>query len=134
MSPRQRSAEPHQAETGHAALPPAPTPTGPAPALPVPATSALATQATPGWDGLIAGWLASHKSYPEAARDHGEEGTVTVRFTVAPDGRVLGVEIVRGSGSDVLDQAARSLLGGARVPPPQVTETRTVRLRYHLEQ
>ncbi len=94
---------------------------------------AFAAQPSPGWDGLIAAWLALHKSYPEAARSRGEEGEVVVRFTVAPDGHVLGVEIVRSSGSALLDDAARALLAGARVPPPQVPETRTVRLRYHLE-
>jgi len=73
------------------------------------------------------------KTYPDAARSRGEEGEVTVRFTVAPDGRVLGVEVVRGSGSASLGDAVRTLLGGARVPPPQVPEVRTVRLRYHLE-
>jgi TonB family protein len=56
-----------------------------------------------------------------------------VRFTVAPDGRVLGVEIVRGSGSAPLDDAVRALLADARVPPPQAQVTRTVRLRYRLE-
>jgi periplasmic protein TonB len=114
--------------------PSAPEPTGPA-SRPPAATSAPAptVQPAPGWDSLIAAWLALHKSYPEAARSRGEEGEVVVRFTVAPDGRVLGVEIVRGSGSAPLDDAARTLLAGARVPPPRAQVTRTVRLRYRLE-
>ncbi len=135
VSPQPRRPRLHPAEAGRAALPSASAPAGPAPGPSAPTASAPtpAAQPTPGWDGLIAAWLASHKSYPEAARSRGEEGEVTVRFTVASDGRVLGVEIVRGSGSAALDDAARTLLGGARVPSPQVPETRTVRLRYHLE-
>ena len=67
------------------------------------------------------------------ARSRDEEGTATVRFTVAPDGHVLDAEVVRSSGSAALDDAATALLSGARVPPPQAMVTRTVRLRYRLE-
>ena len=124
--------EPRLTEAEQSALPSTPEPALSA-LRPPAAASAPAAQPSPGWDGLIAAWLAAHKSYPEAARSRGEEGEVTVRFTVAPDGRVLDVEVVRGSGSAVLDDVARALLAGARVPPPQAPVTRTVRLRYRLE-
>jgi protein TonB len=81
----------------------------------------------------MAAWLTAHKRYPEQARRRGEEGQVAVRFTVAADGRVIAAEIVRGSGSDLLDRATSDLLSGARLPPPGTEVTRTVRIRYRLE-
>ncbi len=58
---------------------------------------------------------------------------MTLRFTVGPDGRVLEVAVVGGSGIRALDDAAAALLRNATLPPPRLQLTRTVRLRYHLE-
>jgi protein TonB len=46
-------------------------------------------------------------SYPEAAARMGEEGDVTVRLYVNPSGSVSRVEVVRSSGHDFFDSAAR---------------------------
>jgi protein TonB len=61
-----------------------------------------------------------------------------VHFTVERDGRVRDVAIVRGSGSDLLDQAALAVLQEARLPPfpadmtlPQLSMT--VPIHYRLE-
>jgi len=61
-----------------------------------------------------------------------------VRFTVGRDGQVLDAQVVRGSGSDLLDQAALAMFRGGRTPPfpadmvqPQVTTT--VAIRYRLQ-
>jgi TonB family protein len=127
-----------------AARPPAAKPTapppGPAATAPAePATSGAPTApqspspAVAGWNTLFSAWLAARKTYPEAARQHGEQGSVTLRFRVAVDGTVLEVALVTGSGSPVLDEAARALLRGAKLPPPQVEISRTVRLRYRLD-
>jgi periplasmic protein TonB len=93
---------------------------------------------SPSWQGQLSAWLQAHKSYPEPAREQGEEGTASVRFTVARDGRVLAVSLVQGSGSGLLDAAALALLRDARVPPfpdamPQAQVTVTVAIRYTLE-
>ena len=56
-----------------------------------------------------------------------------MRFRVAGDGTVLEVALVTGSGSPVLDEAARALLRDAKLPPPQAEISRTVRLRYRLD-
>ncbi len=61
-------------------------------------------------------WLAAHKSYPEAARRRGEEGSVALRFTVERSGRVTEVSVVRGSGSSILDAAAEAMLRNATLP------------------
>lgn len=71
----------------------------------------------PGWQAALDSWLAARKRYPERARQRGDEGTVGVRFTVDPTGRVLDVAIPRSSGSILLDNAARDMLAGQRVPP-----------------
>jgi protein TonB len=113
-------------------------PSAPAPATDeahpsAPAPPVEAAQPTPGWDGLMAAWLAAHRHYPDAARRDNAEGDVTVRFTVAPDGHVLSVAIVHGSGSDRLDEAARALLDAANLPAPRVPRSVTVRIRYRLD-
>ncbi len=84
-------------------------------------------------------WLAARKSYPERARLRGDEGTVGVRFTVDAAGRVLEVAVVHSSGSTLLDDAAREMLAGQRVPPfpPSMTIAQMVvpvNIRFQLEQ
>ena len=84
----------------------------------------------PGWNALLAAWLAANRRYPDEARRRGEEGEVTVRFTVAPDGRVSEAAMVKGSGFAALDAAALRLLQGATLPAPGVEATRMVRIRF----
>jgi protein TonB len=86
----------------------------------------------PGWNALLAAWLAAHRRYPEEARKRSEEGDVTVRFTVAGDGHVSDVAVVKGSGFGALDASALSMLQGATLPVPGVEATRTVRIRFRL--
>ena len=62
-----------------------------------------------------------------------------MRFTVGRDGQVLDAQVVRGSGSDLLDQAALSMLRGGRAPPfptdmAQAQVTTTVSVRYLLQE
>jgi protein TonB len=72
------------------------------------------------------------------ARRLGREGTVIVRITVDPDGHVLDVTLVQGSGTDSLDQAAEALVRNAQLPPfpPDMKlprQTVTLPIRYRLE-
>ena len=147
--------------------PPQPPPPRPAPARPVrPATAAAparpgpaeaigssgaasdtqapappraAPRISPSWNAAVVAWLHRNKSYPHAARLRGEEGAAHVRFTVARDGRVLGVEVTRPTGSATLDDALRRLLTGATVPPfpedmPHAEVTVQVQIQYSLRQ
>lgn len=62
-----------------------------------------------------------------------------VRFSVARDGHVLEVTLVRSSGSPTLDEAAQATFRNARMPPfttdmTQAQTTVTVPIRYRLEQ
>lgn len=47
-------------------------------------------------------------TYPPAARARGEEGTVVLQIHVGIDGRIERVDILRSSGSQVLDATARN--------------------------
>ncbi len=92
----------------------------------------------PSWRGELGAWMQSHRRYPDAARQRGEEGTVGVAFTVARDGSVLAVQVVRPSGSALLDQAVHDMLAGQKVPafPPGMAETQAriaVNIRFSLE-
>jgi protein TonB len=85
------------------------------------------------WDHLVSAWLAAHRSYPEPARRRGETGEVTLRFAVAADGQVTEVTVLSATGAHELTEAAVALLSRATLPPPQVAVTRTIRIRYRLE-
>lgn len=113
--------------------PAAAAPAEPVPAAPTPQAALADSPAIANWNALFSAWLAARKTYPEAARRHGEQGSVTLRFRVAVDGSVLDVALVTGSGSPVLDEAARMLLRDARLPPPRTEINRTVRLHYRLD-
>ncbi len=56
--------------------------------------------------------------YPPAARARGARGVVGVAFTIGASGAVSSFAITRSSGDRDLDAAARSLVQGARFPPP----------------
>ena len=89
-------------------------------------------------DGAVAAWVQSRKHYPDDARRQDIEGSVLLRFTVTRDGQVADAKIIRPSGSDLLDQAALSLVQNGRMPPfpPDMTQaqiTISVPIRYKLD-
>lgn len=58
--------------------------------------------------------------YPSASRRMEEEGTVTVRFLVGADGKVIQSEIEKSSGFKRLDEAARAGLSKCQFKPAMV--------------
>jgi len=103
-----------------------------------PAAPAAQAVIAPSWQSELGAWLQAHKTYPEQARRRDEQGRATVRFKVEHDGQVLDVQLVSGTGSEILDDAVRRMLTGATVPPfppgmDQDQVTVTVQLRYKLE-
>ena len=57
------------------------------------------------------------KNYPRFARERGIEGTVLVRFKVLPTGNIEKVDIIKSSGSDILDTASvRTVYRAAPMP------------------
>ena len=63
------------------------------------------------------GALERAKNYPRFARERGIEGTVLVRFKILPSGAVDSVDVVKSSGSDILDTASvRTVYRAAPMP------------------
>jgi periplasmic protein TonB len=108
-----------------AALPP------PRPALPAPAAISAA------WRAELGAWLQNHKSYPEIARQRGEEGEAVLRFRVDRAGRVLDYAVVRSTGYPDLDTAIKAMMQGATLPAfpedmPQPQVQVSVAIRFAL--
>ena len=55
--------------------------------------------------------------YPRVSQDDGDEGIVTLRFIVQPDGSVSDIRIARSSGHPRLDAAAQRNLRQAKFQP-----------------
>ena len=106
---------------------------GPPASIDAPAKPAEPATPQPGWEQLLASWLAAHRTYPEAARRRGDTGDVTLRLAIAPDGHVTEVIIVASTASQQLNDAAVAIFTGAILPPPQAPVIRSVRIRYRLE-
>ncbi len=103
-----------------------------------PAPAQLPVTVSPLWQSQLDAWLEAHKQYPKEAREYGQEGTATIRFTVAHDGHVTNVALVNGSGVGQLDSAAMQMLQGADVPAfpttmPQAEMTVIVKIDYALD-
>ena len=58
--------------------------------------------------------------YPSASRRMEEEGTVTLKFLIDADGRVLQADIEKSSGFNRLDEAARNALSKCQFRPGTV--------------
>ncbi len=86
-----------------------------APTPPAPAAPALRTVAV-----IQPGATCAKPDYPSASRRLEEEGTVTLRFLIGTDGRVLQAEIDKSSGYVRLDEAARNALAKCQFRPGTV--------------
>ncbi len=60
----------------------------------------------PGGDLEFRKFIAENVRYPQAAKDNNEQGTAYVKFIVDKTGKVTEPTIVRGTGSDALDEEA----------------------------
>jgi protein TonB len=105
--------------------PPPQLPAAPAPSAP-PQTAMAATpmpapvpslEASAGYRALLSAWLESHKRYPDAARQRGEEGRAVLRFSVDRSGRVTDFAVTSSSGHPDLDQSVEEMMRGATLPP-----------------
>jgi protein TonB len=106
----------------------APTP------VPAPAPSA---EVSLGYRALLSAWLESHKRYPDAARQRGEEGRAVLRFVVDRSGRVVDFAVAQSSGYQDLDASLEEMMRGAMLPPfpPTMTQPRidvSVTIRFSL--
>ncbi len=65
------------------------------------------------WRARFRQWVDLHKRYPRDAQGLGHQGLVTVRFSVALDGTVTQVDMLRPNGSPYLNQNLINLFRGA---------------------
>ena len=105
-------------------------------ATPVPAP-VPSPEASAGYRALLSAWLNSHKRYPDAARQRGEEGRAVLRFEVDRSGRVIDYAVTTSSGYPDLDQSLEEMMRGATLPPfpAGVTQPRmevSVTIRFSL--
>jgi protein TonB len=115
----------HRPEKPQASL--APQPTQPAPAAVAPPQTAYAptpapapvpsAEVSPGYRALLSAWLESHKRYPDAARQRGEEGRAVLRFAIDRSGRVLASAVAQSSGYPDLDASLEEMMRDAVLPP-----------------
>ncbi len=86
----------------------------------------------------LAAALRNRLRYPDAARRQGVSGVATIRFTMQRSGRIISASLVRGTGNDVLDEAALATAApGTALPSapdalPQQQLTFTVPLRFNI--
>lgn len=93
-------------------------------------------QAERRWFGLLAAHLERRKRYPHSAQSRRQEGTVHVRFTVAPDGTIVMPELVRPSGIDELDEEVLDLMRRASPvpkPPEDINPYVTVPIEFRMK-
>ena len=110
------SAAPTQAITAVANSNPQPAPS-PAPAIAAaPAAPARAAPPTR-TPASVSAAQCEKPDYPTASRRMEEEGTVSLRFLVGVDGKVIQSEIEKSSGFKRLDEAARAGLSKCRFQP-----------------
>lgn len=135
---------PQPTQTYLPSLPPQ-VPAAPAPSAP-PQTAMAATpmpapvpspEASAGYRALLSAWLESHKRYPDAARQRGEEGRAVLRFSVDRSGRVIDFAVTSSSGYPDLDQSVEEMMRGATLPPfpvgmPQPEMQVSVTIRFSL--
>lgn len=107
-----------------AAVSPTPSPAVPAPlAAPsaTPATNPAPAARAPVRTAAGVNMAQCDKpEYPSASRRMEEEGTVTVRFLVGADGKIIQSEIEKSSGFKRLDEAARAGLSKCQFKPAMV--------------
>ncbi len=117
----------HAAATEPAPIQPAPLPQAPVqeamagrPAAPSPPP----LPAGPAPDRLLAAYarrvlaqLEQHKTYPIMSQRRGEEGTITLRITVAADGRVIDVHPVADGPSRLVHASLDAVTAAAPFPP-----------------
>jgi TonB family protein len=82
--------------------------------------------------GAIRASIERVKSYPPLARERGVEGTVTAEFTINAKGIPENITVVRSSGFQILDAAARDTILRA-APFPHVRASIEVPITFSLK-
>ena len=103
------------------AAPVAPPVTTPGPALPAQAPAPVAPAKAPVRTSAgVSSTPCDKPDYPTASKRMEEEGTVSLRFLVGADGKVIQSEVAKSSGYKRLDEAARAGLAKCQFKPATV--------------
>ncbi|MGL4363990.1 MAG: energy transducer TonB [Bacteroidales bacterium] len=76
-------------------------------------------------------WIGENMKYPESASENGIQGRVIMQFTVATDGRVVNVKILRGI-DPALDKEAARVIASSPKWTPGKQRNKPVRILYTL--
>ena len=90
-----------------------------------------AASGEPGAVNTIRAAIERAKSYPPLARRRGLEGTVTAEFTISAKGYPENIRIVRSSGHEILDSAAKKTILRAS-PFPSVKGSLEVPITFRI--
>ncbi|GAB3678212.1 energy transducer TonB [Salinisphaera aquimarina] len=90
--------------------------------------SGSSEQATDDYIVRLRAWLSRHKQYPMAARNDEVEGTVRLYLVIDANGNIINTRILDGSGSDMLDEAARQMVARSQPLPRMPASMRRNRL------
>jgi len=124
--PEQKSEQQQVAQSQSQSSAPAASNAAPSNAAPSgQAGSPESSNALPSWQGILRAHLSRYKRYPPESRRRGDEGTVTLRFKIDGQGRLLSYELVRRSGRTALDQATLQMIRRAEPLPPPPAELLT---------
>lgn len=122
-SPEVQASEQTIAAPQTSAPPPIEAPVANKAAAPQQGSTQSDTRKVLSWQRSVALHLNKHKRYPSDARSRGLEGEAIVRFTMDRSGQVTLVDVIRSSGSAMLDAESLELLKRAQPlprPPPVV--------------
>jgi protein TonB len=123
--PKVAAAQPREARAQPVAAQPAAAPAPPAPGGGSGSAASSASVAALEGDYLrgLQRAIARNRFYPPDARRRDVTGVVTVSFTVQSDGRLGDIRVAKGSGFEMLDQAALETLRrlGSYKPIPAAT-------------
>lgn len=70
------------------------------------AATAPAQAADPGWQRKVAALIGANYAYPRSAVLRGEQGSAKVKIAFSGAGKVLSVDLVKSTGSAILDREA----------------------------
>ena len=82
----------------------------------------------PAWQKKVGQLIGASFSYPRSAQLRGEQGDAKIRVAISGAGKVLSVDLVKSSGSEILDrEAVRIPMKVSAYPaPPNGTTTNIV--------
>lgn len=84
---------------------------------------------------IIAHTIQEHLQYPALAKSHIQQGQSLVQFELAQNGNLQNIEVIKSSGTDILDEAAiKAIMTSSPISIPEnikVQKNLTLRVPVH---